>query len=164
MQVLYIVSSFVHDIGTSRYELYADPIDLKERLCSYHVSVEVVCAYMVIGNIQQHLGIFKLCSDFSCSDSFCAYVYWFLMRQIFLDIPGDIIPGVDISISTKPVEETLDAYTKRMREKKIEDVDMRIKEIKSDIPAYQEDLYQYFFVSEKPLHYDASKCPAQRIY
>ncbi len=150
MQVLYIISTFTHDIGASRYELHADPIDLKERLCSYHVSVEVVCAYMVIGNIQQHIGIFKSCSEFSCSDSFCAYVYWFLMRQVFLDIPGDIVPGVDISLSTKPSEESLDAYTMRMREKKVEDVDMRIQEIKSEIPKHQEDLYQYFFVREKP--------------
>ena len=86
------------------------------------------------------------------------------MRQVFLDIPGDIIPGIDISLSSKPVDESLDAYTMRMREKKIEDVDMRIKEIKNDVPMHQEDLYQYFFVKEKPLHYDASKCPALRIY
>jgi len=72
------------------------------------------------------------------------------MRQVFLDIPGDIVPGVDISLSTKPSEESLDAYTMRMREKKVEDVDMRIQEIKSEIPKHQEDLYQYFFVREKP--------------
>ena len=86
------------------------------------------------------------------------------MRQVFLDIPGNIIPGVEISLSSKPVEESLDAYTMRMREKKIEDVDMRIKEIKNDVPMHQEDLYQYFFVKEKPLHYESSKCPALRIY
>lgn len=136
---------------------------LKERLCSYQISVELVCAYMVIGNIQQHTGIFKLCSEFSCSDAFCAYVYWFLMRQVFLDIPGDIIPGVDIALSTKPVEEDIDEYRMRMLEKKKEEVNMRFQEIKGEIPSHQEDLYQYFFLREKPLHYDASKSQALLI-
>jgi hypothetical protein len=154
MQVIFVVRSFVHDVGTNKYELFTDPKELKEILLAYHISVDVVCAYMVIGNIQQHTGIFKFCPDFTCSDSFCAYVYWFLMKNVFLGIPMNILPGFEFSLSTKPAEETVEAYTERMRDQKIADVDMRIEQVKDDIPKHQADLHQFFFMSEKTLETD----------
>ena len=154
MQVLFVVRSFVHDVGTNRYELYTDPKELKEILLAYHISVDVVCAYMVIGNIQQHTGIFKYCPDFTCSDPFCAYVYWFLMKNVFLGISMNLLPGIEFSLSTKPAEESVEMYTQRMRDQKIADVDMRIEHVKVDIPTHQADLHNFFFMSEKTLNAD----------
>ena len=158
MQVLFVVRSFVHDVGTSKYELYTDQTELKDILLAYHISVDVVCAYMVIGNIQQHMGIFKLCPDFTCSDAFCAYVYWFLMKNVFLGIPMNSLPGIDFSLSNKPTEESVEMYTQRMRHKKIADADMRIEQVKEDVPTHQADLHQFFFTSEKHLDTENEEC------
>jgi len=126
-------------------------MQLKDKLVAYNITVDLVCAYMVIGNIQQHLGIFKGVTDFSCSDPFCANVYWFLMKQVFLIIPGNIIPGIEISCSSIEEGETEEECTERIRRAKIADVEMRIEQIKVDVPQHQADPFTYFFSSDKAL-------------
>ena len=66
----------------------------------------------------------------------------------------NILPGIEISLSTKPADETVEEYTQRMRDQKIADVDMRIEQVKDDIPKHQADLHQFFFMSEKTLETD----------
>jgi hypothetical protein len=76
------------------------------------------------------------------------------MKNVFLGISMNLLPGIEFSLSTKPAEESVDMYTQRMRDQKIADVDMRIEHVKVDIPTHQADLHNFFFMSEKTLNAD----------
>ena len=79
--MLFVVTTFLMEVGFSRFEEYSSATEIYEKLKANKITVEIVCAYMVLGNLHKRDSIFAGVSDFSCSDPFLAYTYWFLMSK-----------------------------------------------------------------------------------
>ncbi len=105
--MLYIVTLFLLEVGFSRYEEYTSASEIYEKLILNHINVDLVCAYMVIGNMHKQDAFFAGYTEFSCSEPFLAYTYWFLMSKVFLEYkPGNHIPGLEVPLHNKPPDET----------------------------------------------------------
>ena len=144
-----MVNSYQNEVGIARFEMYTAPEVIYQKLSGLNITVDFVCAYMLIGNMNHRKGLFEGCSEFSCSDPFLAYTFWFLMSNVFLVYKeGNHIPGLEVSLRSKGDDESPNDCIERIRTAKRRDMDMRIQELCSMVDLRKQDLYQYFFRSE----------------
>ena len=129
--------------------MHTAPGDLYQRLNALNITVELVCAYMVIGNMNQRKGIFEGITEFSCSDPFLAYTYWFLMSTVFIVYKGgNHIPGLEVDLENKREDESTVEFMERIRAAKTSECDMRLEELSKLVDESKRNLYKYFFVLE----------------
>ena len=149
VKVLYVVTTFLMEVGFSRFEEYSSATEIYEKLKANKITVEIVCAYMVLGNLHKRDSIFAGVSDFSCSDPFLAYTYWFLMSNVFLEYrAGNHLPGIEVPLSSKRDDESVEACSERVRRMKIIDIEHKLEELSVNVPVEKKNLYLYFFLPD----------------
>ena len=150
-----MVSSFINTGVACTYRTREDTRQLQVELKALFIDVNLVCAYMVLGSVVNNKGLFKDVDDFTSSDPFLGYCYWFLIKEVFLkaakenvnDIPGfEVTSAIVGSVSGADMlsryEQHISLYSQQSESK--------IDKMVDKMPLEKRDLFEYYFLKCTP--------------
>ena len=155
-QVLYIVSPFLDASTCAPFRTRSHVGELLRELKACSIDMNLVCAYMVLGNVTHHEGIFKDTCEFKSGDPFLGYCFWFLIKQVFIEAAkenkGEFavyeLPAVEAETLTG--SPAIGARYDRYLEALNNTADIKITELQRKVQEDKRDLFQYFFLNVSP--------------
>jgi hypothetical protein len=150
-----VVSLFLNATICAPFRARLDVNELLMDLKASFIDVNLVCAYMILGNQVQHEDIFADVHEFSCSDPFLGYCFWFLKKEVFVSAAEENLEHFarfELSATTQATSSNKEALIDRYENHLVavsEESERRCKNFlqQNAVPPAKRDLFRYFFVS-----------------
>ena len=146
-------------VKTPPFRVRENSTELYKELKGVSVDVHLVCAYMVLGSQWKKECLFADIQEFSCTDPFLGYCYWFLMDEVFLKAAEEnvnCIPGTEYAEEGTQLllSGTMNDDQKRQYEANLRRLSIvarsRYDFYSKSVKEEKQDLFEHYFLTCNP--------------